>query len=318
MMVYKEIRRLIRAHPPQIIHARSYLPALLAHRIAVKHGIPWVFDMRGFWADERVDAGIWKLSNPLYKRIYLYFKRKEKVLLQSANHVVSLTQAAISLMEKIVPGTAAKTTVIPCVADFEHFNPQKISMPQRQEIRSRLGIADGKKVIVYLGSLATWYLPAEMAKLFAALYQKDLELHLLIVSRDPAQKLVSQALDSGVPERAITVTQGTRAEIPGLLSICHAGLCFVLPTYSKEASSPVKLAEMWAMNLMVYANPIADVPQLLQKYKCGWLVEPTGSYHDVPLFTLPSSAEPSIRQKVQKDLSLPAAISAYNQVYSKL
>ena len=35
--------------------------------------------MRAFYADERVDGKIWDLSNPFYKIIYRFFKKKENV-----------------------------------------------------------------------------------------------------------------------------------------------------------------------------------------------------------------------------------------------
>ena len=42
-----------------------------------KYDVKYIFDMRGFYADERVDGQIWNLNNILYKKIYEFFKRKE-------------------------------------------------------------------------------------------------------------------------------------------------------------------------------------------------------------------------------------------------
>ena len=42
----------------KIIHARSYPPALIALVIKKVFGIQFIFDMRGFWADERIDGGL--------------------------------------------------------------------------------------------------------------------------------------------------------------------------------------------------------------------------------------------------------------------
>ncbi|MBK7816525.1 MAG: hypothetical protein IPJ60_02575 [Sphingobacteriaceae bacterium] len=43
-----------------LTHCRSYLSALIGLKLKKQKGIPFLFDMRGFWADERIDGGIWK------------------------------------------------------------------------------------------------------------------------------------------------------------------------------------------------------------------------------------------------------------------
>ena len=69
-------------HRFKLIHCRSYLPALAGLHLKNKFNVPLLFDMRGFWVDERIEGNIWKISNPIYRFIYKYFKKKEKVLFQ--------------------------------------------------------------------------------------------------------------------------------------------------------------------------------------------------------------------------------------------
>ena len=57
-----------------------------------KHNIPFIFDMRGFYPDERVDGKIWNQTSFIFKKIYAYFKLKEKEFLRSANATISLTK----------------------------------------------------------------------------------------------------------------------------------------------------------------------------------------------------------------------------------
>ena len=53
----------------RIVHARGYVPALIALALRATRGTRLLFDMRGFWADERVDGALWPrdgtLSTPL-------------------------------------------------------------------------------------------------------------------------------------------------------------------------------------------------------------------------------------------------------------
>ena len=43
----------------KIVHARSYVAAVMALALKKLLRIKFLFDMRGFWADERLDGGIW-------------------------------------------------------------------------------------------------------------------------------------------------------------------------------------------------------------------------------------------------------------------
>jgi len=51
----------------RIVHARSYVPSITALLLKKFLGTRYIFDMRGFWADERIDGGIWNKSSYLYK-----------------------------------------------------------------------------------------------------------------------------------------------------------------------------------------------------------------------------------------------------------
>ena len=73
----KTVEQLHNKTPFDIIHCRSYITSLAGLRMKRKHGVKFVFDMRAFYADERVDGKIWNLNNPIFKLVYDFFKRKE-------------------------------------------------------------------------------------------------------------------------------------------------------------------------------------------------------------------------------------------------
>ena len=75
-----------------LIHCRSYVAAEAGKRLHRRYAVPFLFDMRGFWVDERVDSGHWNLRNPIYRSIYKLYKKKEKEFLLNSAHVISLTQ----------------------------------------------------------------------------------------------------------------------------------------------------------------------------------------------------------------------------------
>jgi hypothetical protein len=57
---------LVLRHRLRIVHARSYVPSVMALAIKRLTGVKYLFDMRGFWADERADGQLWPSPEPLY------------------------------------------------------------------------------------------------------------------------------------------------------------------------------------------------------------------------------------------------------------
>jgi len=135
---------LIARHHLKIVHARSYVPSVMALIIKRLTGARFVFDMRGFWADERVDGGLWPRSGRMY-RIAKWFERQ---FLLGADHVVSLTYAAVQIIKGFdyLQGRMPPFTVIPTCADLGRFKPA--DTPLRED----------PFVLGYVGTVGTWYL----------------------------------------------------------------------------------------------------------------------------------------------------------------
>ena len=52
-------------------HCRSYIAAGAGLKLYRRYKIPFLFDIRGFWVDERVDSRQWNLKNPAH---FFFFK----------------------------------------------------------------------------------------------------------------------------------------------------------------------------------------------------------------------------------------------------
>ena len=70
--------RLHRRQHFDMIHCRSYIAADLGLRLKRKTGTKFFFDMRGFWADEKKDAGTWNQDSFIFRQVYKHYKKKEK------------------------------------------------------------------------------------------------------------------------------------------------------------------------------------------------------------------------------------------------
>ena len=260
--------RLHRGHPFDLVHCRSYLPALVGLKMKRRHGVPFVFDMRGFWAEERVDGGIWSLSNPLFAMIYRYFKKREAEFLAEANHVVSLTEEGRRILLARRGPNGPPITVIPCCVDFDAF--PAVTTARRAAARRELGIAPDATVAAYLGSWGSWYMTGEMLDFFKIQLGLDRAARFLIVSREPREQVLAEAVKHGIPADSLIVRAASRSEVPRLMAAADYGLFFILPAFSKKASSPTKMGEFLSLELPVITNGgVGDVEPILREASAG-------------------------------------------------
>lgn len=253
-----------------LVHCRSYLPALVGLRMKRRFGIPFIFDMRGFWADERVDGGIWNLSNPLFRAVYNYFKRREADFLREADHIVSLTEEGKRvLLSWRIDGPPI--TVIPCCVDYSVFSP--VSAAQRGEARRALGIEPDARVAAFLGSFGSWNLVDRIMDFFRVQLERRPDSVFLIVSREPEHDILEMAEAHGVPRDRVIVRPASRAQVPKFLAAADYGLFFIKPVFSKKASSPTKMGEFLALELPIVTNDgVGDVARIVEETGAGVIV----------------------------------------------
>ena len=139
---------LVVRHRLHIVHARSYVSSVMALALKRLTGVKFLFDMRGFWADERVDGGLWSRNG----RMFGIAKWFEQRFLMSADHIVSLTQAAVLEMQQFsyLQDNMPPITVIPTCADLTRFKP----MANEQHTSTF--------VLGYVGSTGTWYIESSL------------------------------------------------------------------------------------------------------------------------------------------------------------
>ena len=252
------------------VHCRSDLPALVGLAMKRRHGVKFLFDMRGFWADERVEGGLWNMGNPFFRALFRYFKGKEAEFLREADHAVSLTEAGREVLKK--QGARSPISVIPCCVDFSAFQPAGAAA--RAEARERLEIAAEARVAIYLGSIGTWYMLGEMLDCFRVQLDRDPRALFLILTRDDPAAIRAAAADREIPPHAILIRAAAREDVPGIMAAADYGLFFIRPTYSKIASCPTKLGEYQALEIPVITNGgVGDVERVIQETGGGVLVD---------------------------------------------
>jgi glycosyltransferase involved in cell wall biosynthesis len=305
-----------------IIHCRSYIAALVGAHLKSKFGIGFIFDMRGFWADERIDGGIWNMKIPVFKWVYSFFKKKEREYLLNADASVSLTHNGKKeiLSWEYMKGINDNISVIPCCADLNHFNYEKVY--ENQILKVNLGIPEENYVICYLGSVGTWYMMEEMLDYFKVHLAKFPKSTFLWITKDSADEIMIKAKKREI-ESNIIIKGSERDELPRLLSICTASIFFIKPLYSKKASSPTKMAELLGMGIPLICNAgVGDTEEIIRKEEVGIVIDEFNkdaykiaveAFQDLVLVP-----QKHLRDVAEKHFSLEEGVKRYEAIYKRV
>jgi glycosyltransferase involved in cell wall biosynthesis len=308
----------------QLVHCRSYIPSMIGLWMKIQYKVKFVFDMRGFWADERVDGGLWNLKNIIYKKVYTFFKKKEKAFLENADHIISLTLAGKKEMDswKHIEKRPLPISIIPCCADADLFDPEKIETAKIQKARQELGIKADEPILTYLGSIGTWYLLDEMIAFFIVYLQNFPDAKLLFITKDNPGFIRSKAHKAGVPTDRVLVVSSERSTVPTYASLGNFSIFFIKPSFSKKSSSPTKQGELMALGIPVICNAgVGDTDMIVRKYESGLIVDSLNdqNYQEiVENIGRVSFDRNKIRKGALDYFSLQIAVSKYKSIYDSL
>ena len=302
-----------------LVHCRSYVAAETGLKLKKKFGVKMLFDMRGFWADEKVDNGQWNLKKPFYKKIYRHYKKQESEFLLQADGIVSLTEASKKILVK---QARIPVDVIPCCADLERFDYSKISEQEKKTLRASLNMPENSKLLTYVGSIGGWYLTKEMFRFFKLLNQQFPEYKMLVLSKDSKEKIRAEMIQAGIPEDKFWIDYANRDELPRYLSLSSCGIFFIKNSYSKIASSPTKHAELMGMGIPVICNDIGDTGTIVEATNTGYIIndfsETSFNAAIQKIKELENINKESIRNAAKRIFDLEIGVKKYLSVYQKM
>jgi glycosyltransferase involved in cell wall biosynthesis len=308
----------------QGIHCRSYIASFVGLGFKKKYNTKFIFDMRGFWADERVDGGLWNIKNPLYKWVYNFFKQKEKEFLVYADKVISLTQSGKNeILTWNVEGLSEeKIIVIPCAADYELF--ELGNSEKKAQAKIKLGLNPNQFVLGYIGSLGTWYLADEMLLFFSVLKRKYTDAKFLFTTPDDKGIIYEFGKKYQLSPTDFIVQFAQRKDIPSLAHAFDFSIFFIKPSYSKKSSSPTKMGELLAMGVpLICNNNVGDVEEIMVQTKAGFCIEKLDEIHFEKIVnqlntwndSSPESRREFSKQFYDLEIGVKLYLSVYNQIF---
>ena len=320
----KKAKQIHQQHGIDMVHTRPGIPALVGLWMKKTMGVKFLHDIREFYADSRVEGGIWNINNPLFKIIYNYFKRKEQEQVALSDGIVCLTYAAEKIIQQLPEyKKTVPLKVIPCSADLNLFYPSKINISQKQQLQKELNIGENDFIISYLGSIGGWYMTQEMLRFCKLLSDKKPAAKFLFISPHLHDVIAGEAAKYGLPADKLIVKHGKRNEVPVLLSLSNYSLFFIKPCFSKLSASPTKHGEIMAMGIPVITNSgVGDVKEIVEKYNAGYVVDDfTDAAFGVVIDKMIAGNffdAAAIREGAVEFYSLDKAVVLYNEIYNQI
>ncbi|MCB1687606.1 MAG: glycosyltransferase [Halioglobus sp.] len=252
-------RQLARSAGAQVVHCRSYLAGLMGLLVKGATGARHLFDMRGFWVDERVDGGSWRKESFIYR----FFKRLERVLFTHTDHVVSLTRSGASEIAKLrYLGVPPPVSVIPTCTNLDMFQPH-----------AKVSGDNESFTLGYVGSAGSWYMFGEVARVVKLLFETCPASRFLVINRGSHSEIHEALLREGVDQARVDIKAVKFADVSNEIAKMDAGVFFIKPVWSKRASSPTRLGEFLACGKPVLTNGmVGDVEADVNETRTGVVI----------------------------------------------
>ena len=307
---------LVVRHHVGLTHARSYVAAVIGLALKRLFGIAFLFDMRGFWPDERVEAGLWRA----HSRVYQVAKWFERQFLFGADAVVSLTQAGVdTLRESTYRGRPAPPlSVIPTCTDLAAFHPPTVATRPESEPARPFTLG-------YVGNAGLWYMFDVALSCFAALLELRPDSRLVVVNRGQHEYIYERVRALGLPADQVTVKSADYAGIPAEMREMDAGTSSSGPRLRSGPARRPNWASFWAAGCPVLTNAgVGDVDRILAGGGAGVILQrldPSDVRAGIGrLLTL--VADPQTRARcrrvAEEQFDLQVGIARYREIYARL
>lgn len=244
-----------------IAHARGYVPAFIAACLRKVTRVKFVFDMRGFWAEEKIDSGFWKKESLGYKLT----KNCEIKMLAASDIIIVLTNKAKAVLAHSLRIGEEKVEVIPTCIDTASFTP--LAGQKKTFLKGRI-------VILYSGSTGTFYGFNEALDLFMALYSKEKRAFFLALVNNHNEIIKERLKIASIPGDSYRVMSLPYRQMPEWVREADLTLIFYRRNNSYAGCCPTKLGESLACGVPVIINKnIGDCEDILQKERIGFILE---------------------------------------------
>ncbi len=314
-----KLEELVRAERPDILHAHSpVLTALAARRVARRHNLPLVYEIRAFWEDAAVGNGTDREGSLRYR----ITRALETWLCRRADAVGAICQGLID--DLAARGISRdKLFTIPNAVDLEQFGSPG---PRDDALGAQLGIAPDDDVIGFIGSFYDYEGLDDLIAAMPALVASRPRAQLLLVGGGPmADALAAQAKASPVANRIHFVGRVPHTEVDRYYSLIDV-LCYPRKHMRlTDLVTPLKPLEAMAQEKLVAASDVGGHRELIENGQTGVLFaadDPAALAASVAAMFADRAAWPGLRARgkayVRDVRNWDRSVSHYISVYERL
>ncbi|HAF42116.1 MAG TPA: glycosyltransferase, exosortase A system-associated [Sphingobium sp.] len=261
------IDALVRAWRPDVIHAHSpVLNAIAAHRVAKRHDIPMIYEIRAFWEDASVGNGTGVEGSPRY----WLTRQLETHSVRSADAVAVICEGLRG--DLIARGIdPAKIIVSPNGVDMEQFGAP---VPRDPALTAKLGL-EGAEVVGFIGSFYDYEGLDDLIAAMPRLVRVRPRAKLLLVGGGPMeQALRDQALASPFADHIRFVGRVPHDQVENYYSQVDVLAYPRKAMRLTELVTPLKPLEAMAQGRLVAASSVGGHRELIEDGVTGTLFAP--------------------------------------------
>jgi PEP-CTERM/exosortase A-associated glycosyltransferase len=309
---------LVQQFRPDVLHAHSpVLTALAAERVAKRHNLPLLYEIRAFWEDAAVGNGTGQEGSWKYRLT----KALETRAVRNADAVAVICEGLRrDLIARGIP--AAKIMVSPNGVDLGLFGDPP---PRDAALSAELGL-DGTEVVGFIGSFYDYEGLDDLIAAMPALVALRPKLHALIVGGGPMEAaLKAQAARSSAADHIRFVGRVPHEQVERYYSLVDVLAYPRKMMRLTDLVTPLKPLEAMAQMRLVAASDVGGHRELIADGVTGTLFKPNNP-DDLAKQVAGLLAQPEIwderrktaRQYVEQDRNWSSNISRYEPVYYSL
>lgn len=242
------LEQAIDAERPEIVHAASnYVTALPALIAAKRRGVPFIYEIRGFWEITRSSRDEDFAHTPKYRQME-YF---EALVTRHADHIITITTAMKN--ELVARGVAAEKISIA----YNSVDPRRFTArPRNAALAERLSIPAHVPVIGYVGSFVDYEGLDDLIEACGALAREGYDFRLLLVGDGAAKKDMERQIAKidALEGRAILTGRVPHEEVEDYYTLIDIAPFPRKPWQVCEMVSPLKPFEAMALEKAVVVS----------------------------------------------------------------
>lgn len=280
--------------PEAVLAASNWESALPAGIAARRLGLPFFYEVRGFWEMTRASKEPGFETTPLYAA----WAALEGVTARAADHVFTLN---VPMREELIRRGVHRDriTLLPNGCDPAEFSPR----PRDPALASALGIPEGVPVVGYVGSFVNYEGLEVLIDACSALAREGIDFRLMIVGSEIGgpgiytTELRARAEAAGLTDKLIMPGRVPPDDVPRYYSLIDITPFPRTPHIVTETVSPLKPMEAMAMHKAVVVSDVRAMAEMVRHGETGLIVA-KGSSESLASALRHLIASPALRKEM--------------------